>query len=150
MRSLPLFLVACLASAQAPVQEPKAVVAYLYAHRDEAFTLGKEENGLSPSYFSPRLIKLYAEDRQRLRSSLDWDFMSNTMDHRRPESVDVRNLPSGDSDRASVSVRFIERKKLQTLEYDFIRQDAAWRIDEVRCPMKGNEWVLSHILVGKP
>ena len=151
MRSLPLFLAACIASAQTTApQDPKAIVEYLYTHPDRVYTT-RDEGSLSARFFSLRLRNLYLQDRKNApdgyASNLDFDFLSNSQD---PEISGVSTRTGSlSATRQTVTVYFLEMKKPQVLEYDFIRQDGVWRINEVRCPMKGREWVLSQILAGK-
>ena len=141
-----------IASAHAAIPtSPKAIVAHLYAHPHLVYTT-RDTESLSPHFFTPRLRHLYQQDRKNTPEgyapNLDFDFLSNSQD---PEisQVSATAGPVTD-DRQTVTVRFLEMKDPQVLEYDFQRLDGVWLIDEVRCPMKGHEWILSRILKGKP
>ena len=147
---MPLFLAACVLSAQASApREPKAIVEFLYAHPAQVYThAGK---ALSARFFSPTLVSLYRQDRQSHTDevpNLDFDFLSNSQD---PEvSQVVAAVKLQDANRQTITVHFLEMKDPQALEYDFTRLKGTWLIDEVRCPTKGNAWVLSEILKGRP
>jgi hypothetical protein len=130
--------------------EPKAIAEHLYAHPDRVYS-SPDARSLSPRYFTPRLVKLYRADQAGHKGevpNLDFDFLSNSQD---PEVSQVSAVATSQAaDRQIITVRFLEMKEPQVLEFVFRRLDGTWLIDEVRCPMKGQEWTLSQILRGKP
>ena len=151
MRSIPLFFATFLALAQSPTRhEPVAIIQTLYAHPGRVYATSAQDR-LSLRFFTPKLAALFQSDLKRHEGdapNLDWDFMSNSQD---PEVSQVRATAATlDGDHQRVTVRFLEMKTPEVLEFDFVKMKGTWLIDEVRCPMNGNAWVMSEVLKREP
>jgi hypothetical protein len=138
--SLTLLLSALLlgpASAQ-PAADPIGPVKRLYAVSDPR----------EAKVYSKRLQSLFAADARRAKGeigNLDFDFTVNGQDTEDNFKRTLRfEAGAAGPERASVKVSF-RNFEPQILQYDLVRENGRWAIDEVRSLGK-DKWVLSRIL----
>jgi hypothetical protein len=133
------------ASVAAAGDDPKQVVASLYAKGDE------EDIRALSNVYSARLTALFEKDgalaeEQGGLGNLDFDFLSDSQD---PNVTDLEiGAPEIDGERATVAVDFKNWDKPTALVFDLVREEGAWRVDDVR--KDGEEgWSLARILAGE-
>ena len=158
--SLPLLFIAAGASAQTPAAgDPEAIVTAIYARAAS----GRGENGggfiieskaAKAKYLSKSLVALWARANAKTPKGdvgpVDFDPVTNSQD---PDvkSFDVKT-ETHEADKATIAATFIGHRTTraaaadQTVRYDFVRDQAQWKIDDIRGASDGQPWSIREML----
>lgn len=147
-----LLLVAMLAAGAFAAQaqdrtDPAALIASIY----KTYTADSNPPGYSDVY-SHRLQALIDADAKNTPAGdagkIDWDVF---VDGNNWELSDLNiALVAKTAARAQVRARFINMKEPRDMIFDLVREDGAWRIDDIRAMRKGGRWTMSKILTDAP
>ena len=152
------------AFAQSPVPPagyttPEAIVRWIYIQavkpeKDGSQTGGTIFNKGGPSrrLFSSAFMRDWNVGQARIKKSgemgLDFDPVSNSQDPAIGK-VDIR-VESETGGKATVAATFGSlhepKAKPTTVRYDFIRDDAGWRIDDIRGSVEKDPWSMRQIM----
>lgn len=123
-----------------PAGDPVSVVKTIYGSSDP----------LTAKVYSKRLQALLDKDVKAAKGeagNLDFDFAANGQDTQPGYKKTLRYEPRSQAgDRASVKATF-KNFEPQRLDYDLVRENGRWAVDEVRSLGK-TKWVLSSVLRG--
>lgn len=137
-------LFATQAFAQPTPAEPKDIVARLYAivagktgaWDGYAFT----DKAVRARYFSTSFRKSIerAEKRAAGEVWLDMDPIMNSQDPQKPKSMTISVETAGE-DKAVVVAKFDQFRARIEVRYDFVRENGAWKIDDIRGQSDGKD-----------
>jgi len=126
--------------------DPLALIAAIY----KSYTVDRVN--VDDDVFSQRLRALLEADRKATPDGevgrLDWDVFVNGNDFVLSK-VKVALLAKSVT-QATVQAHFDNHRQPQAITFDLVREDGAWRIDEVRSTRSGARWTMSKILTGAP
>lgn len=157
-----LFLAAaCLAASPALAEdwptEPRDIVAKIYAL--SACKTGKydcpsafDNKQVHARYFSKSLeslvSKAYAKSKKLDEPIIDFDPVMNTQEEPRPKGLDFSVESAGDA-KTTIAAKWDDSGTRMTVRYDFVQEDGAWRILDMRGDANGKDpWSLRKIAVG--
>ena len=157
---LSFLLVAAGASAQTPAaSDPQAIITAIYARAAS----GKGEDGggfiidskaAKAKYLSKSLVALWAKADAKIPKGdvgpVDFDPVTNSQD---PDvkSFDVKT-ETHEADKATIAATFIGHRTTraaaadQTVRFDFVRDQAQWKIDDIRGASDGQPWSIREML----
>ncbi len=152
MRPILLVLTLVLSLTVTPLlaqSAPEGVVSDIYDTYGGSAQIGLWPADPGPrEMFSARLKPLLAKDYERAESDgiglLDFDIFVDGQD------FDITDVEIGKAavsgDRATVEARFRNFGEPRRVVYGFVREDGAWKIDEVTSPDGEYPWTLSELL----
>ena len=157
--SLPLLFIVAGASAQTPAaSDPQAIITTIYARAAS----GRGENGggfiidskaAKAKYLSKSLVALWAKADAKTPKGdvgpIDFDPVTNS------QAPDVKSFEvkaetrqAGKTIAATFTGRSTTRAAAadQTVRYDFVRDQAQWKIDDIRGATEGLPWSIREML----
>ena len=102
-------------------------------------------------YFSKSLETLlnraYAKSKKNDEPVIDFDPVMNTQELPRPKNLAV-NVESAAADKTTIAATWDEPDAHMTVRYDFIQEDGAWKIFDMRGDANGKDpWSLRKVAV---
>ena len=150
MRHLLLAFAVLLGAASAraqPTDDPVAQITAIYT----AYGSGTDDPGYANPY-SKRLQALLDADAKATpkgdSGTIDWDVFVNGNDW---ELTNLRiTLERKSATRAEVRARFNNFKEPEDMQFDLLREDGRWVVDDIAAMKKGARWTMSKILTHAP
>lgn len=145
-----LAILFCLTALPVMAQSaPETIVKDIYDTYGGAGQIGLWPSDPGPrEMFSARLRPLLEKDYERAESDgiglLDFDIFVDGQDFDLSDVKIGKATVSGD--RATVEARFRNFGEPRRVVYSFVREDGAWKIDEVSSPDGEYPWALSELL----
>ena len=155
--SIAVLLITGLGTALAQDRNPAAVVAEIYGSAGPSGHFQKPlaifaDAALRPHYLSSRLQAELADMDKRTPAgdvpNLDFDVVSDSQD---PDVQDLKIAAESESASEAVVVAdFKSHKETErsSLRYELVREDGAWKIDDVEASGK-RHWRVSEIIAGE-
>ncbi len=148
-----LLAAACLAAAPARAEDwptaPQDIVRKVYS-----FYVGKNAKGaygnkqVRARYFSASLDALVnkaeATSRKKNEAIIDFDPIINGQDYETPKDLAVSVVTPG-SDKTTLRARFKQFGTQQQVDFDFVQENGAWKIFDLRGGAGQDAWSLRKI-----
>lgn len=94
------------------------------------------------------LNKAYAKSKRLNEPVIDFDPVMNTQETPEPKGLDV-SVESASDGKATVAAKFTSYDVLNTIRYDFVQEEGAWKIFDLRGDSGGKDkWSLRKIAAG--